>query len=116
MLTISLKDPYTGYVVVSCPSSVLFHSKKVNDGRSTGVDQKVEDIELVWNDHKKDAGCIKNPRKQVKLNSDKVASPSFISVPFTQATHLRILCSYKFKNPYISHGHKDCVAGEADNV
>ena len=47
MLTISFKHSYTGFEVVSCYSSVLFHSKKVKDGRSTGVDKKVEDIEVL---------------------------------------------------------------------
>ena len=112
----AVKDPYTGYVVVSCHSSVIFYSEKVNKGRSTRVDQKVENIKLTWNDNKKDTGCIENPGKQVKLNSNKITNLPFISAPFTQATHLRILCLSKIENLDVSHGHKDYVAVEADII
>ena len=116
LLTISAKDPYTGYVVLSCHSSVLFYSEKVKKGRSTGVDQKVDNIKVTWNDYEKDTGCIENPGKQVKLNSNKITNLPSFSARFTQATHLRILCSPKIVNLDVSHGHKDHVAVEADII
>ena len=40
----------------------------------------------------------------------------FISGSFAQSTHLKILCSSQFEDFDVSHGHKDCVAVEADTV
>ena len=116
MLTISCNHPYTRYEVVSCYASVLFHSEKIKDWRSTGGYQNIEDIKVIWNNHNKDATCIKDPRKQVKLDRNEVTTLSIISGPFTQTKHLRILCLPKLENLDISHGHKEYVAVEADNV
>ena len=44
--TISFERPYAGYEVIFGNSSVLLHTQKIEDGRSTRGDQKVENLKV----------------------------------------------------------------------